>query len=327
MEAAPRLRTSSRRTWTRPTLYVNRELSWLDFNERVLELAEDERTPLMERVKFLAIYSSNLDEFDMVRVAGLHDQVDAGIDARKADGLSPSETIERIAERRRELGGRHSRQWEHRCARRWPRRASGSWTATSCSPEELERLDRLFNEQIFPVLTPLAVGPGRPFPYISNLSLSLARVAARPGHRDRAVRAGEGAAGGAAAVRRPGRRHLRAAGVRDRSPPRRALPRHGGPAPRLLPGGPRRRLRGLRRGRRPDPCRREGAARAPLRRGRAARGSGGHGRRPARLPDRAAGNRGEPGGGRRRARWTWATCGRSTGSTASSTCARSRGRR
>ena len=93
-------------------LYVNRELSWLDFNERVLELAEDERTPLMERLKFLAIYSSNLDEFTMVRVAGLHDQVDAGIDARKADGLSPSETIDLIAERVRELARRHSRQWE-----------------------------------------------------------------------------------------------------------------------------------------------------------------------------------------------------------------------
>ena len=80
-------------------LYTNRELSWLDFNERVLELAEDEDTPLLERVKFLAIYTTNLDEFIMVRVAGLHDQVDAGIDARKADGLSPSETIERIGER------------------------------------------------------------------------------------------------------------------------------------------------------------------------------------------------------------------------------------
>src|ERR671931_2219246 len=75
--------------------YVNRELSWLDFNERVLELAEDEELPLLERVKFLAIYTSNLDEFYMVRVAGLHDQVDAGIDARGPDGLAPAETIER----------------------------------------------------------------------------------------------------------------------------------------------------------------------------------------------------------------------------------------
>ncbi len=82
-----------------PELYENRELSWIDFNERVLELAEDDATPLLERVKFLAIYAGNLDEFYMVRVAGLHDQVDAGIDARGADGLSPSETVELIAER------------------------------------------------------------------------------------------------------------------------------------------------------------------------------------------------------------------------------------
>ena len=80
-------------------LYQNRELSWLDFNERVLELTEEERVPLLEQVKFLAIYSSNLDEFYMVRVAGLHDQVDAGIDARGPDGLAPAETIERIAAR------------------------------------------------------------------------------------------------------------------------------------------------------------------------------------------------------------------------------------
>ena len=81
-----------------PELYENRELSWLDFNDRVLQLAEDETVPLLERVKFLAIWTGNLDEFYMVRVAGLHDQVDAGIDARQADGLSPSQTIERIHE-------------------------------------------------------------------------------------------------------------------------------------------------------------------------------------------------------------------------------------
>src|ERR671918_1664252 len=95
-----------------PELYTNRELSWLQFNERVLELAEDEATPLLERVKFLAIYANNLDEFFMVRVAGLHDQVDAGIDARGPDGLSPSETIERIAEQASDLGRRQGRVWE-----------------------------------------------------------------------------------------------------------------------------------------------------------------------------------------------------------------------
>ena len=88
----PRTRRSRRPELDSSELYWNRELSWLQFNERVLELAEDERIPLLERVKFLAIYASNLDEFYMVRVAGLHDQVDAGIDDRKADGLSPSET-------------------------------------------------------------------------------------------------------------------------------------------------------------------------------------------------------------------------------------------
>src|SRR4051812_12439574 len=92
-------------------LYGNRELSWVDFNERVLELAEDVEIPLLERAKFLAIYAANLDEFYMVRVAGLHDQVDAGIDARGPDGLSPSQTIERIQERTKELEERQARAW------------------------------------------------------------------------------------------------------------------------------------------------------------------------------------------------------------------------
>ena len=155
-------------------LYFNRELSWLQFNERVLELAEDESTPLLERVKFLAIYASNLDEFYMVRVAGLHDQVDAGIDDRKADGLSPSETIELVAERSQELGRRHSRQWEAQIRPALAEHGIRVMDLDDCDERELEGVDRLFDEQIFPVLTPLAVGPGRPFPYISNLSLSIA---------------------------------------------------------------------------------------------------------------------------------------------------------
>jgi polyphosphate kinase len=156
-----------------PELYSNRELSWLQFNERVLELAEDESLPLLERVKFLAIYASNLDEFYMVRVAGLHDQVDAGIDARGPDGLSPGETIVRIAERTRELGHRHSHQWEN-IVRELADEGIRVVDCSDCEGAELEAIDRQFSEQIFPVLTPLAVGPGRPFPYISNLSLSLA---------------------------------------------------------------------------------------------------------------------------------------------------------
>jgi polyphosphate kinase len=157
-----------------PELYTNRELSWMQFNERVLELAEDEDTPLLEQVKFLAIYANNLDEFFMVRVAGLYDQVDAGIDARGPDGLSPSEAIDRIVARARELGRRHSRQWEDHVRPALAEHGIRVIDCEACDSRELEKIDRQFSEQIFPVLTPLAVGPGRPFPYISNLSLSLA---------------------------------------------------------------------------------------------------------------------------------------------------------
>ena len=156
-----------------PELFVNREVSWLQFNERVLELAEDERVPLLERVKFLAIYAANLDEFVMVRVAGLHDQVDAGIDARGPDGLSARETLERITQRADELGRRHARAWDEEVRPALLEHGIRVVKIQDCSDEEQEAIDRLFADQIFPVLTPLAVGPGRPFPYISNLSLSI----------------------------------------------------------------------------------------------------------------------------------------------------------
>jgi polyphosphate kinase len=162
------------RTLDGPELFTNRELSWLQFNERVLELAEDEATPLLERVKFLAIYASNQDEFFMVRVAGLHDQVEAGIDARGPDGLSPGQTVERIAERTREQAKRHVDQWEREVRPALADHGVRVIECENCGSEELEAVDRQFAEQIFPVLTPLAVGPGRPFPYISNLSLSIA---------------------------------------------------------------------------------------------------------------------------------------------------------
>ena len=156
-----------------PELFANREVSWLQFNERVLELAEDERTPLLERVKFLSIYASNLDEFFMVRVAGLHDQVDAGIDARGPDGLSARETLERITQRHAELCDRHCAAWENGVRPALAEEGIRVVDIETCSDAELESTDRMFAEQIFPVLTPLAVGPGRPFPYISNLSLSI----------------------------------------------------------------------------------------------------------------------------------------------------------
>jgi polyphosphate kinase len=156
-----------------PELFENRELSWLQFNERVLELTEDERVPLLERLKFLAIYANNLDEFFMVRVAGLHDQLEAGIDARGPDGLSARETLERITERAAELGQRHSAAWERDVRPALAEHGIRVVDIGDCSEAELEATDKQFGEQIFPVLTPLAVGPGRPFPYISNLSLSI----------------------------------------------------------------------------------------------------------------------------------------------------------
>ncbi len=178
-DATPRPRAAEEpRTEARPlddpTLYENRELSWLDFNDRVLQLAEEEELSLLERAKFLAIWESNLDEFFMVRVAGVHDQVDAGIDARGPDRLSPTETIDRIAERVAEQVDRSSRQWSDFVRPALADEGIRVVSCERCDADELEHVDRVFHDQIFPALTPLAVGPGRPFPYISNLSLSIA---------------------------------------------------------------------------------------------------------------------------------------------------------
>ncbi|HEX5145952.1 MAG TPA: polyphosphate kinase 1, partial [Conexibacter sp.] len=156
-----------------PSLYLNRELSWVDFNERVLQLAEDVARPLLERVKFCAIYDSNLDEFFMVRVAGVHDQVDAGIEVTSADGMPPSELLEQIGVRVRELTARQARCWEESLL---PALAEqGVRVAEPAALDERDRaaLDDRFRREVFPALTPLAVGPAQPFPYISNLSLSL----------------------------------------------------------------------------------------------------------------------------------------------------------
>jgi polyphosphate kinase len=163
-----------------PGLYFNRELSWLQFNQRVLELAEDPGVPLLERVKFLAIVANNLDEFFQVRVAGLHDQVDAGIETPLQDGRTPSETLSAI----RAAVAEHT-QRQARCLQDDVRPALAEHgiriVGTDEVPEdERVRLDERFRRQIFPVLTPLAVGLGRPFPYISNLSLSLGVVVHDP---------------------------------------------------------------------------------------------------------------------------------------------------
>ncbi len=163
-----------------PALYANRELSWLAFNQRVLELAEDPAQPLMERAKFAAIFTSNLDEFFMIRVAGVHDQVDAGVEKRGADGRSPDEVLAEIQDLVGALSERQSRVVD---AELRPALGRGGVRIISwgeATPEQRAELVERYRRQIFPVLTPLAVGLGRPFPYISNLSLSLAVLVRDP---------------------------------------------------------------------------------------------------------------------------------------------------
>jgi polyphosphate kinase len=160
-----------------PSLYINRELSWLEFNRRVLHEALDPRTPLLERLKFLAIFSSNLDEFYQVRVAGLKRQVSAGIIERTADGMTPEAQLHAISQVVRDLVRQDRRCLHDDLLPQLAEQGLMLHSSVAELPrEERARLDAYFHSNVFPVLTPLAVDPGHPFPYISNLSLSLAVV-------------------------------------------------------------------------------------------------------------------------------------------------------
>jgi len=164
-----------------PGLYFNREMSWLEFNRRVLELTEDPEVPLLERLRFCSIYASNLDEFYMVRVAGLFDQMEAGIDARGPDGLRPSEQIDRIQRRVLELDRRLQRVFGGELRPALEGEGIRIVSLDDANEEERRQIHRRFHEQVFPALTPLVIGLGRPFPYISNLSLSLGVLLRDPG--------------------------------------------------------------------------------------------------------------------------------------------------
>src|SRR6478735_4331029 len=157
-----------------PTLFFNRELSWLAFNSRVLNEAFDERNPLLERLKFLSIFSTNLDEFYMVRVAGLRRQVAAGVTAVPADGLSAQAQLDAIERRVRELLAQAHACLHERLLPALDEKGIRLVRMTDLSPSEWNTVDQFFESEVFPVLTPLAVDPGHPFPYVSNLSLSLA---------------------------------------------------------------------------------------------------------------------------------------------------------
>lgn len=165
--------------------FLDRERSWLAFNERVLELAEDPTTPLLERANFLAIFASNLDEFFMVRVAGLKRRIATGVATRSASGLQPREVLELIWNRSRELMARHAACYQEDVAPLLADEGIHLVRWHELTEKEQSRLFTLFRQQIFPVLTPLAVDPAHPFPYISGLSLNLAVVVRNPvsGHR------------------------------------------------------------------------------------------------------------------------------------------------
>jgi polyphosphate kinase len=160
--------------------YLNRELSWLDFNSRVLALAEDPATPLLERVKFLAIFSRNLDEFFQVRVAGLKERVAAGVTRRSVDGLSAVEQLEAVLERTHQLTARADEVFLDQLCRELAEVGIRFSSWSQLDDDDREWLTEEFQRRIFPVLTPLAVDPGHPFPYISTLSLNLGVIVGDP---------------------------------------------------------------------------------------------------------------------------------------------------
>jgi polyphosphate kinase len=160
--------------------FSNRELSWLAFSERVLAQGEDQGLPLLERVKFTAIFAQILDEFYMVRIAGLKRRADMGLQVTSADGLSPREVLAALAERIRYLVQRHARYFREQLTPQLAAEGIHIRRWVDLDPEEQARLAAYFESKVFPVLTPLAVDPSHPFPYISGLSLNLAVLVRDP---------------------------------------------------------------------------------------------------------------------------------------------------
>jgi polyphosphate kinase len=154
--------------------FLNRELSWLDFNARVLELAEDDELPLLERVKFLAIFASNLDEFYMVRIAGLKRRQTTGLTVRSPDGLTIREQLDLVTQRTQDLVQRHAEVFLKDVTPRLEDAGIRIVHWEDLADDDARRQREYFRDQVFPVLTPLAVDPAHPFPYISGLSLNLA---------------------------------------------------------------------------------------------------------------------------------------------------------
>ncbi|HET6563584.1 MAG TPA: polyphosphate kinase 1, partial [Marmoricola sp.] len=160
--------------------FLDRELSWLRFNQRVLELAEDPTVPLLERVRFAAIFASNLDEFFMVRVAGLKRRIVAGVAVPSASGLQPREVLSQIRRVTTDLMQRHANLFRDEIVPALAEHDIELLRWADLKKDEQKQLKKLFKERVFPVLTPLAVDPAHPFPYISGLSLNLAVLVRNP---------------------------------------------------------------------------------------------------------------------------------------------------
>lgn len=159
---------------------IDRELSWLSFNERVLELAEDQSKPLLERCRFLAIFSSNLDDFYMIRVATLKRKLEAGVVKKNTAGFTPLDLMAEVSKRTQELIERQTKCFHQDLL---PKLGASGIEITSweeLEAQEKDYINKLFTNKIFPVLTPLAVDPSHPFPYISGLSLNLAVLVKKP---------------------------------------------------------------------------------------------------------------------------------------------------
>ena len=235
--------TAARQTEPLDTRFLNRELSWLAFNARVLEQASDRELPVLERVRFCSIVSSNMDEFFMVRVAGIERQVAAGLVTRSPDGRVPGAVLAEIRQLVTDITTRQATLWADDLVPALAAEGIPVIPVSECTEAELEQLEALFDSTIFPVLTPLAVGPGQPFPYISGLSQSLAvrvRDSENGEERSARVKVPEGLARfvavGLGASPDP-------SGTGDRPLLAVALPRDGGARARVLPGDPRRGLR------------------------------------------------------------------------------------
>src|SRR6266508_3042167 len=153
------------------SLYFNREISWLAFNRRVLEEAADTTWPVLERLKFLSIFHSNLDEFFMIRVSGLHEQLEAAVTERSADGLSPTEQLKAISEIVRRDMELATRTLTEDVLPKLAEKGVRILTWDAIEPERRKELTSYFENVVFPVLTPLAFDPAHPFPFLSNLSL------------------------------------------------------------------------------------------------------------------------------------------------------------